>query len=48
MQMGFFINHLTLMAGLLFAAVHGPGRFALGWRAPWKGGAVSFPNHVTR
>jgi uncharacterized membrane protein YphA (DoxX/SURF4 family) len=32
MQMGLFINHLTFIAGLLFAAVHGPGRtLALGW-----------------
>lgn len=36
MQMGLFINHLTFVAGLLFAAVHGPGRtLALGWRLPW-------------
>jgi len=33
MQMGLFINHLTFIAGLLFAAVHGPGRtLALDWR----------------
>jgi putative oxidoreductase len=24
-EFGFFIDHFTLMAGLLFAAVHGPG-----------------------
>lgn len=35
MQMGFFINHLTFIAGLLFAAVHGPGKVSLGWRTPW-------------
>lgn len=36
MQMGLFINHLTFVAGLLFAAVHGPGRtLALGWTIPW-------------
>lgn len=33
MQMGFFINHLTFFAGLLFASVHGPGKvLALGWK----------------
>ena len=37
MQMGFFINHLTFIAGLLFAAVHGPGKaLALDWRLPWR------------
>lgn len=25
-EFGFFIDHFTFMAGLLFAAVHGPGR----------------------
>ena len=36
MQMGFFINHLTFLAGLLFAAVHGPGRtLALSLTLPW-------------
>lgn len=35
MQMGFFINHLTFVAGLLFAAVHGPGPFALRWTIPY-------------
>ena len=25
-EFGFFINHFTFFAGLLFAAVHGPGR----------------------
>jgi uncharacterized membrane protein YphA (DoxX/SURF4 family) len=25
MEVGFFINHFTFIAGLLFAAVHGPG-----------------------
>ncbi|OEO31008.1 hypothetical protein VW23_018120 [Devosia insulae DS-56] len=35
-QMGLFINHLTFIAGLLFAAVHGPGRtMVLGWTVPW-------------
>ncbi|MGB3339216.1 MAG: DoxX family protein [Devosia sp.] len=36
MQMGLFINHLTFIAGLLFAAVHGPGRtLTLAWGFPW-------------
>jgi uncharacterized membrane protein YphA (DoxX/SURF4 family) len=26
MEFGFFVNHFTFIAGLLFAAVHGPGR----------------------
>ena len=35
-QMGLFINHLTFVAGLLFAAAHGPGRaLVLGWTLPW-------------
>ena len=25
-EFGFFVNHFTFIAGLLFAAVHGPGR----------------------
>lgn len=37
MQLGLFVNHLTLIAGLLFAAVHGPGKtLALGWHLPWR------------
>ena len=33
MEFGFFINHFTFIAGLLFAAVHGPGRaLLLRWR----------------
>ncbi|OYX44516.1 MAG: hypothetical protein B7Z02_05300 [Rhodobacterales bacterium 32-67-9] len=32
-EFGFFIDHFTFIAGLLFAAVHGPGeRAALHWR----------------
>jgi uncharacterized membrane protein YphA (DoxX/SURF4 family) len=27
-EFGFFIDHFTFMAGLFFAAAHGPGRFA--------------------
>jgi putative oxidoreductase len=31
-EFGFFIDHFTFVAGLLFAAVHGPGRhLALGY-----------------
>ncbi|GLQ78796.1 membrane protein [Mesorhizobium huakuii] len=33
-EFGFFIDHFSFMAGLLFAAVHGPGRtlaLNLGW-----------------
>jgi uncharacterized membrane protein YphA (DoxX/SURF4 family) len=32
-EFGFFVDHFTFIAGLLFAAAHGPGRFAvkLGW-----------------
>jgi uncharacterized membrane protein YphA (DoxX/SURF4 family) len=25
-EFGFFVDHFTFMAGLLFAAAHGPGR----------------------
>jgi putative oxidoreductase len=28
-EFGFFVDHVTFMAGLLFAAAHGPGRWAL-------------------
>lgn len=31
-EFGFFVDHFTFMAGLLFAAAHGPGRvLSLGW-----------------
>jgi len=31
-EFGFFVDHFTFLAGLLFAAAHGPGRvLALGW-----------------
>jgi putative oxidoreductase len=37
MEFGFFVDHFTFIAGLLFAAVHGPGeRLALGWRLDWR------------
>ena len=36
-EFGFFVDHFTFMAGLLFAAVHGPGeRFALRSGILWK------------
>jgi putative oxidoreductase len=28
-EFGFFVDHFTFIAGLLFAAAHGPGRFAI-------------------
>ena len=28
-EFGFFVDHFSFVAGLLFAAAHGPGRFAL-------------------
>ncbi|TIL34010.1 MAG: DoxX family protein, partial [Mesorhizobium sp.] len=31
-EFGFFVDHFTFLAGLLFAAVHGPGR-VLTWKA---------------
>jgi uncharacterized membrane protein YphA (DoxX/SURF4 family) len=30
-EFGFFVDHFSFFAGLLFAAVHGPGRAALRW-----------------
>ncbi len=32
-EFGFFVDHFTFLAGLLFAAVHGPGN-KLVWRIP--------------
>jgi uncharacterized membrane protein YphA (DoxX/SURF4 family) len=38
MEFGFFVDHFTFIAGLLLAAVHGPGRWAMQlgyvWRQP--------------
>lgn len=34
MEFGFFVDHFTFVAGLLFAAVHGPGRVLVLRRAP--------------
>ena len=37
MEFGFFVDHFTFLAGLLFAAVHGPGdRLALHSGFIWK------------
>lgn len=37
MEFGFFVDHFTFIAGLLLAAVHGPGeKLALGWRVRWN------------
>lgn len=37
MEFGFFVDHFTFIAGLLLAAVHGPGdRLALGWFIDWR------------
>ncbi|MBN8996159.1 MAG: DoxX family protein [Rhizobiales bacterium] len=35
MEFGFFVDHFVFIAGLLYAAVFGPGRLALGWTLPW-------------
>ena len=41
-EFGFFIDHFTFLAGLLFAAVHGPGeRLALRKGFVWKDEAAS-------
>ena len=34
-EFGFFVDHFTFIAGLLFAAAHGPGRWA--WRSGTAG-----------
>ena len=37
-EFGFFFDHWVFLAGLLYAAVHGPGeKLALGWRLPGGG-----------
>jgi putative oxidoreductase len=36
-EFGFFIDHFTFIAGLLFGAAHGPGR-ALVWTPRWPPG----------
>ena len=35
-EFGFFVDHFTFLAGLLFAAVHGPGRLAMHQGFIWK------------
>ena len=41
-EFGFFVDHWVFLAGLLFAAVHGPGeKLALGWRLPWSARRIS-------
>ncbi len=35
-EFGFFIDHFTFLAGLLYAAVHGPGRFAVRKGIIWQ------------
>ena len=38
-EFGFFADHFTFIAGLLFAAVHGPGRvLTLGWHLLQRSG----------
>lgn len=37
-EFGFFVDHFTFLAGLLFAAVHGPGQ-VLAVKPGWRGGA---------
>ena len=37
MEFGFFVDHFTFIAGLLFASVYGPGeKLSLGWWIDWK------------
>lgn len=36
-EFGFFIDHFTFIAGLLFAAAHGPGRWAIRTKSIWPG-----------
>jgi uncharacterized membrane protein YphA (DoxX/SURF4 family) len=38
MEFGFFVDHFTFIAGLLFAAAHGPGRWALPLRIVGRSG----------
>lgn len=41
-EFGFFVDHFTFLAGLLFAAVHGPGeRLTARNGLPWKDQAAS-------
>ena len=38
-EFGFFVDHFTFIAGLLFAAVHGPGSWAVRIGVLWNGAA---------
>jgi uncharacterized membrane protein YphA (DoxX/SURF4 family) len=41
-EFGFFVDHFTFLAGLLYAAVHGPGeKFALRKGLSWRGKSAS-------
>jgi uncharacterized membrane protein YphA (DoxX/SURF4 family) len=41
MEFGFFVDHFTFIAGLLLAAVHGPGRWAIQIGYVWRQPALS-------
>jgi uncharacterized membrane protein YphA (DoxX/SURF4 family) len=41
MEFGFFVDHFVFIAGLLYAAVHGPGSLALRWTLPSLAGRRS-------
>ena len=42
-EFGFFVDHFTFLAGLLFAAVHGPGStLALSWSL-WPRSGAAYP-----
>jgi uncharacterized membrane protein YphA (DoxX/SURF4 family) len=40
-EFGFFVDHFTFLAGLLFAAVHGPGKVLALHRSVFKGAGVA-------
>jgi uncharacterized membrane protein YphA (DoxX/SURF4 family) len=40
-EFGFFVDHFTFLAGLLFAAVHGPGDVLAVRRSIFKGASVT-------
>ncbi|WP_445682073.1 DoxX family protein [Radicibacter daui] len=42
MEFGFFVDHFTYIAGLLFAAVHGSGeKLALTWHIRWRSSGLA-------
>jgi uncharacterized membrane protein YphA (DoxX/SURF4 family) len=43
MEFGFFVDHFVFIAGLLYAAVHGPASPALRWTLPWLAARPSAP-----